>query len=29
VFPAKKPDGTAPEVRLVASGVELWREGTR
>jgi hypothetical protein len=26
VFPAKKADGTAPEVRLVASGVELWRD---
>jgi hypothetical protein len=25
VFAAKKPDGTAPEVRLVASGVEMWR----
>ncbi|HEY0711048.1 MAG TPA: DUF4920 domain-containing protein [Polyangia bacterium] len=25
VFPSKKPDGTAPEVRLVASGVEMWR----
>jgi hypothetical protein len=26
VFPGKKADGTAPEVRLVASGVELWRD---
>jgi hypothetical protein len=26
VFPNKKSDGTAPEVRLVASGVELWRD---
>jgi hypothetical protein len=26
VFPGKKADGTAPEVRLVATGVELWRE---
>ncbi|HEY0709167.1 MAG TPA: DUF4920 domain-containing protein [Polyangia bacterium] len=25
VFPGKKPDGTAPEVRLVATGVEMWR----
>jgi hypothetical protein len=25
-FAAKQPDGTAREVRLVASGVELWRE---
>jgi uncharacterized protein (TIGR00251 family) len=25
VFPAKKPDGTAPEVRIVATGVELRR----
>jgi hypothetical protein len=25
IFPAKKPDGTAQEVRLVATGVELWR----
>lgn len=25
-FAAKLPDGTAREVRLVASGVELWRE---
>jgi hypothetical protein len=25
VFAAKQPDGTAKEVRLVASGVELWR----
>jgi hypothetical protein len=25
VFPGKQPDGTAREVRLVASGVELWR----
>jgi hypothetical protein len=25
VFPGKQPDGTAQEVRLVASGVELWR----
>lgn len=24
-FPNKKPDGTAPEVRLVATGVEMWR----
>jgi hypothetical protein len=28
VFPSKKPDGTAPEVRLVASGVEMWRAQT-
>jgi Domain of unknown function (DUF4920) len=27
VFAGKRPDGTAPEVRLVASGVELWRSG--
>ena len=26
IFPGKKSDGTAPEVRLVASGVELWRD---
>jgi hypothetical protein len=25
-FASKQPDGTAREVRLVASGVELWRE---
>jgi hypothetical protein len=25
VFPGKKADGTAPEVRLVATGVEMWR----
>jgi hypothetical protein len=25
VFAGKQPDGTAKEVRLVASGVELWR----
>jgi hypothetical protein len=25
MFAGKKPDGTAPEVRLVASGVEMWR----
>jgi hypothetical protein len=25
VFAGKQPDGTAREVRLVASGVELWR----
>jgi hypothetical protein len=25
VFAAKQPDGTAREVRLVATGVELWR----
>jgi hypothetical protein len=25
VFTGKKPDGTAKEVRLVATGVELWR----
>jgi hypothetical protein len=25
VFPSKQPDGTAKEVRLVATGVELWR----
>ena len=27
-FAAKQPDGTASEVRLVATGVELWREQT-
>jgi len=27
-FAAKQPDGTAREVRLVATGVELWREQT-
>jgi hypothetical protein len=27
-FASKQPDGTAREVRLVASGVELWREPT-
>ena len=27
-FAAKQPDGTAREVRLVASGVELWREAS-
>jgi hypothetical protein len=25
-FAAKQPDGTAREVRMVATGVELWRE---
>ena len=25
VFAGKQPDGTAKEVRLVATGVELWR----
>jgi hypothetical protein len=24
-FPRKAPDGSAEEVRFVASGVELWR----
>jgi hypothetical protein len=27
-FASKQPDGTAREVRLVASGVELWREAS-
>ena len=27
-FASKQPDGTAREVRMVASGVELWREPT-
>jgi hypothetical protein len=27
-FATKQPDGTAREVRLVASGVELWREAS-
>lgn len=25
-FASKQPDGTAHEVRMVATGVELWRE---
>jgi len=27
VFASKQPDGTAREVRIVATGVELWRRG--